>query len=77
MTGLKCLTHDGLFGITIIAKRMVKVVQERLGHSSIKITIDTYNHIAPGLQEVAATRFNEAFTAGYNEREKEAVGNRY
>lgn len=31
-----------------------KIVQERLGHASIQITIDTYSHILPGLQEAAA-----------------------
>lgn len=38
-----------------------KVVQERLGHSSIQITLDTYSHVAPGLQEAAAKRFDDAF----------------
>ena len=36
-----------------------KVVQERLGHASIAITLDTYSHVAPGLQEAAAKRFGE------------------
>lgn len=31
-----------------------KVVQERLGHSSIAITMDTYSHAIPALQESAA-----------------------
>lgn len=33
-----------------------KVVQERLGHSSISITLDLYSHVAPGMQEVAAAK---------------------
>jgi integrase len=37
-----------------------KVVQERLGHSTISITLDTYSHVAPGLQEAAAKRFDDA-----------------
>jgi integrase len=37
-----------------------KIVQERLGHSSIQITLDTYSHVAPGMQEAAAVRFDEA-----------------
>jgi integrase len=49
-----------------------KVVQERLGHSSIHITLDTYSHVAPGLQEAAAARFDQAFIARYNGQEKEA-----
>jgi len=39
-----------------------KIVQERLGHSSIQITLDTYSHVAPGLQEAAAKKFDEAFS---------------
>ena len=44
-----------------------KIVQERLGHSTIAITLDTYSHVSPGLQEAAAKRFDEAFTTRYNE----------
>lgn len=35
-----------------------KVVSERLGHSSIGITLDTYSHVMPGLQEDAANRID-------------------
>ena len=28
-----------------------KVVSERLGHASIGITLDTYSHVMPGMQE--------------------------
>lgn len=31
-----------------------KVVQERLGHSDISITLQTYSHVLPGMQEEAA-----------------------
>ena len=34
-----------------------KVVQERLGHSSFAITMDTYSHVAPGLPKQAAQDF--------------------
>ena len=44
-----------------------KIVQERLGHSSIQITLDTYSHVALGLQQAAAVRFDEAFSTKYNE----------
>ena len=37
-----------------------KIVQERLGHATIAVTLDTYSHVAPGLQEAAAMRFDEA-----------------
>ena len=35
-----------------------KVVQERLGHSSINLTLDTYSHVLPSMQEDAAQRMN-------------------
>ena len=50
-----------------------KIFQERLGHSSIQITLDTYSHVAPGLQQAAAKRFDEAFSTRYNEPENEPV----
>jgi len=58
-----------------------KIVQERLGHSGIAVTLDIYSHVAPGLQQAAAKRFDEVFTAGYNvpakEYENETVKNLY
>jgi integrase len=38
-----------------------KIVQERLGHSSIQVTLDTYSHVAPGLQQAAAEKFDDIF----------------
>lgn len=35
-----------------------KIVQERLGHSSITMTLDLYSHLVPGLQEAAAATLN-------------------
>jgi len=32
----------------------VKEISERLGHSNIKITLDTYSHVLPNMQEDAA-----------------------
>ena len=31
-----------------------KIVSERLGHSRVALTMDTYSHVIPGLQEGAA-----------------------
>jgi integrase len=31
-----------------------KIVSERLGHSGIRITLDTYSHVLPTLQKEAA-----------------------
>lgn len=38
-----------------------KVIQDRLGHSSIKVTLDTYGHLFEGLDEAAAERLDSAF----------------
>jgi integrase len=36
-----------------------KIVQERLGHANISMTLDTYSHVLPGLQQAAALRFDQ------------------
>jgi len=43
-----------------------KIVQERLGHASIQVTLDTYSHVAPGLQEAAAESFDKLVSPQYN-----------
>jgi integrase len=35
-----------------------KVVQERLGHSGIELTLNTYSHVIPGMQERATARLD-------------------
>ncbi|MGA8017179.1 MAG: site-specific integrase [Candidatus Dormiibacterota bacterium] len=40
-----------------------KVVSERLGHSTVSITLDTYSHVLPGLQAAAAERLAAALGA--------------
>lgn len=44
---------------TLMLKQGVnpKIVCERLGHSSVTITMDTYSHVLPGMQEKAALAF--------------------
>ena len=37
-----------------------KVVAERLGHATVSITLDTYSHVVPGLQEQTARRLDTA-----------------
>lgn len=39
-----------------------KVVSERLGHSTISITLDTYSHVLPGMQSAAVDALEKAFT---------------
>ncbi|MBC6972569.1 site-specific integrase [Bacillus sp. Xin] len=39
-----------------------KIVSEQLGHKRVGITLDTYSHVIPGLQETAVDQFaNELF----------------
>jgi integrase len=45
-----------------------KIVQERPGHSSM--TLDTYSHVAPGLQQAAAENFDRMINP---KREKQPV----
>ena len=35
-----------------------KIVQERLGHSRISLTLDTYSHVLPGMGREAASKLD-------------------
>jgi integrase len=35
-----------------------KTVQEALGHSSVVLTLDTYSHVVPGMQQEAAGKLD-------------------
>jgi integrase len=48
-----------------------KVVQERLGHSSIAITMDVYSHLMPNIQEGAAAEVDDVLRAAINRRAKD------
>lgn len=37
-----------------------KVVSERLGHSTVTMTLDTYSHVTPDMQKVTADKFGTA-----------------
>jgi len=41
----------------------------RIGHSTIAVTLDTYSHVTPGLQEAAAKCFDDIMITA-----KETVG---
>lgn len=54
-----------------------KVVSERLGHSTVTLTLDTYSHLLPGMQEEAAQRVDRALKAalstnGFSPEDKNA-----
>ncbi|HEX2180673.1 MAG TPA: site-specific integrase, partial [Rubrobacteraceae bacterium] len=40
----------------------IKVVSEMLGHASVAITLDTYSHVLPDMQESAAKAMDEALS---------------
>ena len=39
-----------------------KIVQERLGHSQISLTLDTYSHVLPGMGREAASKLDALLT---------------
>jgi hypothetical protein len=50
-----------------------KIVQERLGHSSVATTLDIYSHVVAGLQEAAARRFEEGLESALTEAQATEV----
>lgn len=49
---------------TILLKAGIhpKIVQERLGHSSINVTLDTYSHVLPNLQKAVLRNIGDSIT---------------
>src|SRR5262249_9076896 len=45
-----------------------KVAQERLGHSSIVLTMDLYSHVLPAMQDEAARSIDAAMRAAISKR---------
>jgi len=60
---LKDLRHTHASAL-IAAGVHVKVISERLGHSNIGITMDTYGHLMPGASRQAADKFEAMMQAG-------------
>lgn len=65
--GLRRITPHGLrhTHATMLLKGGVsaKVVSERLGHASISITLDTYSHVLPDMQDAAADAMSAIMAA--------------
>jgi integrase len=51
---LYSLRHTCATLLLLVARESPKIVAERLGHTSITITLDTYSHVLPGMQEAAS-----------------------
>ncbi len=49
--------------LLLLAGEHPKVVQERLGHSQISVTMDTYSHVMKGMDEGAAGKLDALLTA--------------
>ena len=67
ITQLPSLTFHGLrhTHATILLRNgiHIKVVSERMGHSSVAITLEVYGHVIPGMQEKAAEEIDRALSS--------------
>jgi len=64
--GLTCRLHDLRHThATMLLRQGVhpKVVQERLGHANVSITLDIYSHCTANMQQEAAEKIDEALAA--------------
>ena len=52
----------------------VPIVSERLGHSSISITLDLYSHVLPGMQRDAVLGFDRALKQAISEENENETG---
>jgi len=57
------LRHTGAT-LLLLAGVSPKVVSERLGHSTVVLTLGTYSHVLPGMQEQAASKLDAIFRTG-------------
>ena len=55
---------------TLLLKQGIhpKIVSERLGHSSISMTLDTYSHVIPSMQKEAAEMFDQIIAGKHRDR---------
>jgi integrase len=58
--------------LLLLADEPAKVVSERLGHSTVTLTLDTYSHVLPTMQKRAAATMGKIL--GYRPAEKVAGG---
>jgi integrase len=58
--------------LLLLADEPAKVVSERLGHSTVTLTLDTYSHVLPTMQQRAAEKMGKIL--GYKPAEKAVRG---
>jgi integrase len=51
-----------------------KIAQERLGHSSVSVTLDLYSHVLPGMQVEAVSRVDAVLRDALNRRRSQTKG---
>ncbi|HJT26879.1 MAG TPA: hypothetical protein VJ784_05645 [Pyrinomonadaceae bacterium] len=60
----QCAGLDGIHGVNFFVRLLAanenpKVVSERLGHASITLTMDTYSHVMPDMQQGASDKLEQ------------------
>ncbi len=60
--------------LLLLADVPPKVISERLGHSSIALTLDTYSHVLPTMQKRAADTMGKLLDTRKRENNKAVEG---
>jgi integrase len=55
--------HDLRHSCAALLIELGRAIQERLGHSSITVTMDVYGHLFPAINEGLTDRLDEIFQA--------------
>jgi integrase len=69
---LHCTRHSHA-SLLLASNVHPKIVQERLGHSSISTTIDIYSHLMPNMQHDAVGRVDDMLALALQKRNKSDV----
>ena len=55
--------HHSCATLLLVAEENPKVVSERLGHSTVVLTLDTYSHVMPTMQQTATARLEKLISS--------------
>jgi len=58
--------------LLLVAEENPKVVSERLGHSTVVLTLDTYSHVIPTMQQGATARLEKLINSQEDENESDS-----
>ena len=73
-SSIKSLTESATPTIILAENVHPKIVQERLGHGSIAITMDIYSHLMPNMQGDAAKTVDGVMRAAIKKPDDETIG---